>query len=71
MVDVAAIETGRKWYRTSTHDLLCYWRKRGRGPRVLAAYRRHWRRKHWDPFTSGQSMQYLMPDAEAEVTARP
>jgi hypothetical protein len=53
MVDVAAIETGRKQYGDSIHDLTCDWRRRGRSAKTLKAYRRHWRRKHWIPFTSG------------------
>lgn len=52
MVDVAAIETGRKRYQDNIHDLTCSWRKRGRSARVLKSYRRHWWRKHWDPFTA-------------------
>jgi hypothetical protein len=71
MVDVAAIETGRKQYQTGIHDLTCYWRRRGITAATLKAYRRHWRRKHWGPFTSEQSMQYLTPHAEVTVTVEP
>jgi hypothetical protein len=51
MVDVAAIETGRKRFRSGIQDLTCDWHRRARR-KTLKAYRRHWRREHWEPFTS-------------------
>jgi len=49
MVDMPAIEAGRKTADKGIRGLMCDWRKPV-GRRTLKSYRRHWRRKHWLPF---------------------
>lgn len=52
MVDVPAIEAGRKPDKEGLPGLMCDWRRRGRSARILRSYQRHWQHKHWGPFTA-------------------
>jgi hypothetical protein len=65
MVDVAKIEAMPE---EEAHDLtraqmMCGWKRRVGRKGALKAYRRHWRRAHWEPFRreTKASLSYRYP----------